>query len=274
MSVFSHKVAIVTGAASGIGKAVARELLSRGARVIVADRNESGAAAAVAELASLGPLSAAHVDVRDFAAVRELVERTAAEHGSLDFMFNNAGIAVIGDAVDMSADDWDDLIDVNIRGVVHGVRAAYPLMVRQGDGHIVNTASVAGLTPVPGFTGYAMTKHAVVGLSTSLRAEATRYGVRVSAVCPGLVQTSIVDNARLLGIQDREKALAETPLKLHSVEACARTIAEGVERNRPIITYTRAARFMWALYRLSPRLALRFAGKAAERTPLLTRAAR
>jgi len=271
VSVFSGKVAIVTGGASGIGRALSRELSSRGARVVMADVNEAGVRAAAAENGAAA--SGVGVDVCERDAVRALVEDTAAAQGRLDFIFNNAGIAIIGDAVDMAAEDWDRLIDVNIRGVVHGVEAAYPLMVRQGFGHIVNTASVAGLTPVPGFTGYALTKHAVVGLSTSLRAEAARYGVRVSAVCPGLVQTSIVDHAKMLAITDRNAALEQTPLKLHSVEGCARTIADGVERNRAIITYTGEARAMWTLYRLAPSLAIWLAGRAAARTPLLMRRA-
>ena len=271
MSVYSGKVAIVTGGASGIGKAVSRELLSRGVRVVIADVNEAGAAAAATELGGGGQVRAARLDVCEAGAVRALVEETAAAHGRLDFIFNNAGIAILGDAADMSAEDWDRLIDVNIRGVVHGVAAAYPVMIRQGFGHIVNTASLAGLTPVPGFTGYAMTKHAVVGLSISLRAEAARYGVRVSAVCPGLVQTSIIDHAKMLGITDRAEAIAQTPLKMHSVEGCARTIADGVERNRAIITYTGAARALWAIYRLSPRLAIFAVSRAAARTPVLKR---
>jgi NAD(P)-dependent dehydrogenase (short-subunit alcohol dehydrogenase family) len=267
---FAGRVAIVTGGASGIGKAVSRELSSRGVRVVVADVNESGARAAAAELGG-DTASAAGVDVCDRAAVRSLVEETAAAHGRLDFIFNNAGIAVIGDALDMAAEDWDRLVDVNVRGVVHGVEAAYPLMVRQGFGHIVNTASMAGLTPVPGFTGYALTKHAVVGLSISLRAEAVRYGVRVSAVCPGLVRTSIIDHAKMLGITDRAAAIAQTPIKMYSVEGCARTIVSGVERNRAIITYTPEARLLWSLYRLSPTLAIWLAGRAAASTPLLAR---
>ena len=130
-------------------------------------------------------MRAERVDVTDAVAVQRLVDGTVAREGRLDLLFNNAGIAVFADARDTSLEDWNRLIDVNLRGVVHGVAAAYPLMVRQGSGHIVNTASAAGLLPSPANIAYAATKHAVVGLSLTLRAEAVHHGVGVSVICPG-----------------------------------------------------------------------------------------
>src|SRR5207248_6593438 len=119
--------------------------------------------------------------------------QTRNRHGRLDLMVNNAGIGIGGETRELLLAHWDRIIDVNLRGVVHGVHAAYPVMIEQGSGHIVNTASLAGLLPSPGATPYAMTKHAVVGLSLSLRGEAAAYGVRVTAVCPGVVETPILD---------------------------------------------------------------------------------
>lgn len=213
MSAFADKVAIVTGGASGIGRALGQELAQRGARVVLADINgQSAQATADAMTSAGGRARAAAVDVRDADAVQRLVTETAATYGRLDYMFNNAGVALAGKTRDMTLADWNRLIDVNLRGVVHGVVAAYPVMIAQGFGHIVNTASAAGITPTPGLTGYATTKHAVVGLSTSLRGEAARHGVRVSVVCPGLIDTPIKDNMTLLNTdRQAQKHTAQAP---------------------------------------------------------------
>jgi NAD(P)-dependent dehydrogenase (short-subunit alcohol dehydrogenase family) len=221
MSAFADKAAIVTGGASGIGRALGQELARRGARVVLADINgQSAQAAADAMTTAGGRARAAALDVRDADAVQRLVTETAATDGRLDYMFNNAGIALAGKTRDMTLADWNRLIDVNLRGVVHGVVAAYPVMIAQGFGHIVNTASAAGITPTPGLTGYATTKHAVVGLSTSLRGEAARHGVRVSVLCPGLIDTPIKDNMTLLNT-DRQALLKSIPIKLHPVRGGA-----------------------------------------------------
>lgn len=184
-------------------------------------------------------------------------------------LFNNAGIAIMGHARLMTLADWNGLIDVNVRGVVHGVAAAYPLMLRQGSGHIVNTASAAGLAPTPGLTGYAMTKHAVVGLSTSLRLEAARFGVKVSVVCPGLIDTPLKDAMRLLGAE-REAVLGELPPRiLYTPAACARDILRGVARNRAIIVVTPMAKLVWFLYRCAPRPMARIISVLASRSAIL-----
>ncbi|HSG88907.1 MAG TPA: SDR family NAD(P)-dependent oxidoreductase, partial [Pseudomonadales bacterium] len=167
--------------------------------------------------------------------------------------FNNAGIAVIGNVLKMAPEHWDRLVDVNIRGVHHGVEAAYATMVAQGSGHIVNTASVAGLIPTPGFTAYGMTKHAVVGLSVSLRPEAERYGVKVSAVCPGVINSNMAETAQLLGHDKRLKE--EQPGvegKLPTPDYCARKVLAGVKRNKAIIAVTASAHIGWRLHRFLP----------------------
>jgi NAD(P)-dependent dehydrogenase (short-subunit alcohol dehydrogenase family) len=269
MNTFTDKVAIVTGGASGIGRALGQELARRGTRVVLADINgQSAQAAADAMTATGAQAQAVAIDVRDADAVHGLVTETAAAHGRLDFMFNNAGVALAGKTRDMTLADWNRLIDVNLRGVVHGVTAAYPVMIAQGFGHIVNTASAAGLTPTPRLTGYATTKHAVVGLSTSLRGEAARYGVRVSVVCPGLIDTPIKDTMTLLNI-DRQVMLSSIPLKLHPPEVCARAILRGMERNQAIIVVTAFAKIGWLLYRLSPALIGRLIARGAQRSIVL-----
>ena len=149
-------------------------------------------------------------------------------------MFNNAGIAILGEERDVSLDDWRRVLDVDLYGVVHGVRAAYPIMVKQGAGHIVNTASLAGLVPAPGEASYAAAKFGVVGLSYTLRVEGAALGVKVSVVCPGFIDTPILTVSPIRYATDRARmmALAPTPM---APEECAETILRGVEKNRATI---------------------------------------
>jgi NADP-dependent 3-hydroxy acid dehydrogenase YdfG len=272
MEPFAEKVAIITGGASGIGRAIGEQLAQRGAHVVLADRDgERAQSVAAAITAGGGRAAAVTVEVTEAVAVQTVIETTALTHGRLDYVFNNAGVAIAGEAYDMTLADWNRLIDVNIRGVVHGVAAAYPLMLKQGFGHIVNTASAAGLGPVPGFTAYCMTKHAVVGLSTSLRGEARRRGVHVSVVCPGFIETPLLQTMPMLNV-DREASLKRLPLL--SAERCARAILRGVARNRAIIVITPFARITWLLYRLAPELVIRGLALAANKSPLLQPSAR
>jgi NAD(P)-dependent dehydrogenase (short-subunit alcohol dehydrogenase family) len=193
MSAFTGTVAVVTGGASGIGRALCEALARRGARVVVADRNAAGADEVARASAALGGQArGAAVDVTDADAVEHLIDETVRDDGRIDFLFNNAGIAVFGEELDVSLEDWREVINVNLWGVVHGIRAAYPRMVRQRSGHIVNTASMAGLSPACLELSYTASKYAVVGLSRGLRAEAAAYGVKVSVVCPGFIDTPIL----------------------------------------------------------------------------------
>ena len=200
MSLRRGKQAIVTGAGSGIGAALCRALASAGADVVCTDIDGDAAERTADGLSA----RSARLDVTDAAAVQATVDDVVARAGRLDLMFNNAGIAWGGDTESLTLDQWNAIIDINIRGVVHGVAAAYPLMVRQGHGHIVNTASMAGLTAAGLVTSYVMTKHAVVGLSLALRSEAAARGVGVLAVCPGAVETPILDKGAIGGFVGRE----------------------------------------------------------------------
>jgi NAD(P)-dependent dehydrogenase (short-subunit alcohol dehydrogenase family) len=259
-------VAIVTGGGSGIGRALCGQLARAGAHVFVVDVDAAAAEAVAAALrGGGGRAEAAPVDVRDAVAIRALVDRVAAEHGRLDWMFNNAGIAVAGEVLDCTLEDWERTIDVNLRGVIHGTLPAYEVMSRQGFGHIVNTASTAGLAPSPGLTAYAATKHAVVGLSTSLRAEAEIHGVRVSVVCPGLIDTPMKHRTVFRKL-DREAVLAALPIAMYPVEALARDVMRGVLRNRPIIVTPLHARVIWWAYRAAPWLLRWVMGRQLRKT--------
>jgi len=251
---FTDQVAIVTGGASGIGRALAEELSRRGALVVVADINAAGAQRVAEAIAARGGHAVAtHVDVRDAGRVRALVDETARSHGRLDFMFNNAGIGARGEVRDLTLDQWRTVIDINLMGVIYGATAAYAVMLRQRSGHIVNIASMAGLIASPGLAPYATAKSAVVGLSAALRAEGEGLGVRVSVVCPGFVDTAIFENS--IGVEaEKSELLKRLPLRLVPVEDAARAILRGVERNRETIVFPRSARLLWRMHRISPAL--------------------
>jgi NAD(P)-dependent dehydrogenase (short-subunit alcohol dehydrogenase family) len=199
-----------------------------------------------------GRAEAAPLDVTQSDEVQKLIDQTASNHGRLDYMFNNAGIANLGEVRDMTDAQWDRIIKINLMGVVYGTTAAYALMVKQGCGHIVNTASQAGLYPVSGTTSYALTKYGVVGLSTSLRTEGAGLGVKVSVICPGPVVSRIVEDATRLGDYERD-VFSEVPqFMLMDTAKAARVILRDVARNRAIIVFPFLARYLWWLHRISP----------------------
>lgn len=254
MSSFNGKSAIVTGGASGIGRSLAKQLLERGARVLIADI--TGAQDAAQELGCEG----IELDVTDNNAVKKCIEDYAASQGGLDYMFNNAGILVVGDAKDMSYDDWNNVININLKGVMNGVVAAYPIMIEQGHGHIVNTGSLAGLLPSPTAVPYSTSKFAVVGLTQSLRAEARRYGVKVSAICPGFISTPMADNSKFVGGMDRQKSNDSVKFVggyITSDELVRRALI-GISRNKELIVIPTKIRVLASVLRRFPELGTLF----------------
>ena len=253
MGSYRDKVAIVTGAASGIGLALGDALARRGASVILTDINGGPVEKAAAALRAAGhSAKSAVLDVTDRHAVTALVETTASDFGHLDYLFNNAGIGVGGEARDFAYEDWDEVVKVNLFGVINGIVSAYPIMVRQRHGHIINTASAAGLIPLPGEISYVASKYAVVGLSHCLRAEGRDLGVNVTAVCPGKIKTPIYETSKIINF-DREATLSLWPTGI-TPERCAEIILRGVERNKSTIVITRLAKTLWWMQRLSPTL--------------------
>jgi NAD(P)-dependent dehydrogenase (short-subunit alcohol dehydrogenase family) len=251
--------AVVTGAASGIGRALAEALAARGAPVTLADRQAELAEEVAGGIRRRGgSADAAELDVRDAARFRAVVDHAAQAAGSLAYLFNNAGIGVAGEMSDYEAADWDDVIDVNLRGVAHGVLAAYPRMIRQGFGHIVNTASMAGLITTTFQGSYTTTKHAVVGLSKALRLEARQHGVRVSVLCPGVIRTPILQGGRYgrlkLDLDPDATAQRFEPLRPMDPALLARRTLAAMDRNRAVIIEPRWWRLFWYLERLSPAL--------------------
>lgn len=249
---FTGKQALVTGGGSGIGAALCRALVAAGARVVCTDVDAEAADRTASALG--GNARAARLDVTDAAAVQAAVDDVVNRAGRLDLMFNNAGIVWGGDTELLTLDQWNAIIDVNIRGVVHGVAAAYPLMVRQGHGHIVNTASMAGLTAAGQVTSYVMSKHAVVGLSLALRSEAAARGVGVLAVCPAAVETPILDKGAVGGFVGRDYFLQAQGGKPYDADRLAGDVLRAVEKNKPLLVKPRIAHAQWMFARLAPTL--------------------
>ncbi len=254
---FAEGVALVTGGASGIGAALGRELAQRGAVVVLADRDADDAKAEAARIATSGARAeGVRLDVREASAVAALVADVYGRHGRLDYLFNNAGIAVGGEALDLHLEDWRDAVEVNLMGVVHGVQAAWPRMLAQGFGHVVNTASMAAFLPTAMAAPYGATKSAVFGLSRALRLEGAPRGVRVSVLCPGVVRTPILDGGRYGRL--RNFIPAPTLLALNErlrpmdVDAFARKALDDVARNRGVIIHPAAWRLLPLLNRLAP----------------------
>lgn len=222
--------ALVTGAASGIGRATARHFADEGADVVLTDidAEEGEAAAAAIDDEAAGEIQFRALDVRDHDAVQTVFE-SVHEDGGLDVVVNNAGAVVSGDLVDTSVERRDHLVAVNLYGVWNGCRAAVPLMETMGEGAIVNVASTAGLRGRPGLATYAMTKAAVVNFTRAVAGEVGATGVRVNAVCPGTIETAMA--ARAFAASDdpeaaRRRAVAAHPLdRLGRPEEVAAAIA-------------------------------------------------
>jgi NADP-dependent 3-hydroxy acid dehydrogenase YdfG len=264
-STASGKIAFVTGGASGIGAALATKLVDGGADVWIADR-QIGAAQELAQRLTGGGAKAhaIELDVRSYPAFERAVAEAVQQSGRIDYLFNNAGIGVGGEVDSYTLDDWNDVFDVNLRGVVHGIQAVYPIMIRQHSGHIVNTASMAGLVTTASQASYTATKHAVVAISKTLRVEAQRHGVRVSVLCPGAIRTPILTGGvygriGMSGVSDEELHKAWERLRPMAPEKFAERALRAVLRGDGIIVLPAWWKAWWYLERLSPALSMRFA---------------
>ncbi|MCH2558186.1 MAG: SDR family NAD(P)-dependent oxidoreductase [Alcanivorax sp.] len=261
MKQFNDKVAVVTGAGSGIGRALAHQLAEAGARLALSDINESGLRDTAREL-GLGEdrLITEAFDVADRDAVYAFADRVAGHFGAAHLVINNAGVALGATVEDMSYDDFEWLMGINFWGVVYGTKAFLPHLKRAGEGHIVNISSVFGLIGVPTQSAYNAAKFAVRGFTESLRQELEIEGGRVSctSVHPGGIKTNIARNARMADGMERitgdpEKARRDFEKMFRTTpEEAARTILKGVRGNKRRVLIGSDARAIDSMQRLMP----------------------
>jgi short-subunit dehydrogenase len=261
MTAISGSAAAVTGAASGIGRALALELAARGCDLALADRDEAGLQQVAAEIARDGKrkVSTHRLDVAEPGQIQEFAAAATSAHPSLNIVINNAGVALLGQFSEIDQAQMDWLFNINFWGTVHGTRAFLPHLARQPAAHIVNLSSIFGIIAPPGQTAYCAAKFAVRGFSESLRHELAmaNSSVRLSVVHPGGVSTNIArnsrtgsgvtDNARRAQAIDRFDAVAKT-----TPAAAALRIIQGIEKNQPRILIGNDARFMDLLQRFRP----------------------
>lgn len=252
MSDFAGRVAVVTGAGSGIGRALAHGLARRGARLALSDVDEAGLAGTVAGLG--GEVRADRLDVTDREAVLAYAADVAEGFGVVNQVYNNAGVAFAGSIMDSTFEQMEKVVDIDFWGVVHGTKAFLPHLVASGDGHVVNISSLFGLLAVPSQSAYNAAKFAVRGFTESLRQEMLVAGhpVRVTCVHPGGVRTGIARNAeRGTGYEDGAamERFERTMLRMPP-ERAAEAILAGVARDRARVLVGNDARVLDALVRL------------------------
>lgn len=265
---FAGQLVLVTGAASGIGRATAFAFAEAGARVVAVDRDAEGAArtADMSRLVGAAEAWAECVDVSDEQAMEKLAAKVAAEYGIVDVLVNNAGIGLSGSFLDTTAEDWKKVLDVNLWGVIHGCRIFGKQMAERGQGgHIVNTASAAAYLPSRTLPAYSTSKAAVLMLSECLRAELASKSIGVSAICPGIVNTNITATSRFAGVDEaEEKRCQERSSRLYGLrnfppEKVADAILRAVVRNEAVVPVTPESKGALWMSRFAPRALRRIA---------------
>jgi NAD(P)-dependent dehydrogenase (short-subunit alcohol dehydrogenase family)/pimeloyl-ACP methyl ester carboxylesterase len=257
------KLALVTGAGAGIGRATALELARRGARkIVIVDRDIAAAAECAEAVRGTGAEAAVYeADVSDDQAMNSLAAQVLDEHGVVDILVNNAGIGMAGRFLETSQENWEAIIGVNVRGVISGSRAFGAQMVERGEGGtIINLASASAYLPSKSMVAYSTTKAAVLALSESLRADLADEGITVTAVCPGFVNTNIAKNTVYAGLtaeqqeRAREKADAAYRRRNYTPEATARAIVKAVKTGPAVLPIAAESRIGYAMRRISPSL--------------------
>jgi NAD(P)-dependent dehydrogenase (short-subunit alcohol dehydrogenase family) len=246
--------ALVTGAASGLGRAIATRFVRAGWRVLLTDIDAEALAKVEAELGGAGPVAARRLDVTDDAdwmRARQWCEDT---WGGLDLLVNNAGVAAGGRMELTPMEDWDWILDLNVKSVVRGCRTFIPLFKRQGSGYIVNTASLAGIAMMPAMASYNTSKAAVIALSQTLRYELKPYGIGVSVLAPGFVATNLGSSLRSSDPEAARRAQKMISRAKVSADHVAGKVYDAVQKNRFLILTHREGYAVYALRRISPAL--------------------
>lgn len=246
-------VAIVTGGGSGIGEALCQELGARGLTVIIADINEEAARQAAEKLKASGAQADSfQVDVGNPKQMQDMVDAVVKQYKRVDYLFNNAGIALIAQFDEMTTEWWQRMVNVNLWGVINGTSAVYPVMRKQGFGHIINVASGAGIIPAPFMTAYAATKHAVVGMSVALSVEARGSGVNVSIVCPGFVRTPLTKGFPMINFDQEKLQAMISSRKAMEPDVAAKLIMRGIDSKKLFVLFPVRQKIIWGMYRHFP----------------------
>ena len=242
---------LITGGGSGIGEACAREFSARRAgHIVIADLLKDRAEKVATEINAAGcPASWVVVDVADRNQVKKMIDQTIQEHGHLDIMMNNAGIGIGGRADEVPVEKFEKVIQINLLGVIYGTKFALDYMVKRGDGHVVNTASAMGFLPAPYLSSYCASKSGIIGFSQSIRDEMKPFNIRVSVVCPGAVETPILDESERINMPNIFRIY---PLMISSAHKVAKRIAIGIEKNQFLIIPTMDVKLIIALTRYFP----------------------
>ncbi|WP_304110232.1 SDR family oxidoreductase [Mycolicibacterium bacteremicum] len=255
---FAGKRVLLTGAASGIGRATALDLAAQGAELYLTDRDADGLATTVADARALGATVAAHraLDVTDFDAVTAFAADVHTAHGSLDIVMNIAGISAWGTVSTLTHQHWKSMIDVNLMGPIHVIEAFLPPMVAAGrGGHLVNVSSAAGIVALPWHAAYSASKYGLRGLSEVLRFDLARHRIGVSVVVPGAVKTGLVQTVQIAGVDREDPRVARWVDRFagHAVspERAAEKILAGVRRNRFLIYTSTDIRALYAFKRVA-----------------------
>jgi short-subunit dehydrogenase len=261
MQGLTGKAAVVTGAASGIGRALAIELAARGCDLAIADRDEAGLAATAAELASSGRKVTTHkLDVSEPAQIQAFAHAATAAHRNLNIVVNNAGVALLGQFHEIDQAQFDWLMNINFWGVVHGTRAFLPHLATRPAAHIVNISSIFGIIAPAGQTAYCASKFAVRGFSEALRHEfwLNKSPIQLTVVHPGGIKTNIVRNMRMgVTITDNARRVEsierfDNEFAKTTAQVAAQTIIKGIEKNAPRVLIGGDAKFMDLLQRFRP----------------------
>jgi 2-hydroxycyclohexanecarboxyl-CoA dehydrogenase len=247
-------LALVTGAGSGIGREIAVELARKGSRVLAVDQHADTAEKTAIACSEVGPPAHPLVcDVVDPDAVRDLAATVHAEHGTLDVLVNNAGVGMSARFTDMTLDDWRWIRSINLDGVVHCCQALVPPMLAKGHGQVVNVSSGLAYTMRATEPAYVATKAAVLALSRCLRADWQDAGVGVSAVCPGVIDTGIVESGRFLGAQAGTLERTRKVFRRgHPPELVARDVVVAIRKNKAVVPVGWEAKLGWWAHRLLP----------------------
>lgn len=248
--------ALVTGAGSGIGRATSIALAREGSKVLCVDLDESTAKTTVDSCRDHGVDAVAYqCDVADKAAVLDLADQVGREHGALRVLVNNAGVGMSGGFADMTLDDWEWIRSINLDGVVNGCHAFGPAMLAEGKGHIVNMSSGLAYLPRSSEVAYCTTKAAVLAFSRSLRADWKHQGVRVSAVCPGVINTPIIQSTRFIGDMANPRTrdmVLRVYNRAHRPEVVADAVLSAIQRDRAVVPAGLEARIGWHLAKIMP----------------------